>query len=138
MQIGTLITILLWSNLSLSKYFKKENFKTGLTNVRATNKLQLKKLEREMGLKPGSSKATPGKLGNIGSLMDLIPLAKALEPEQLKELASMFLEGGFEGEEAQEGGGLLDNIPKSVIDSFIKGLTEGGGSGEEKAIESQV
>ena len=130
MQVGTLITILLWSNLSLSKYFKKENFKIDKSNVMAQNKLQLRKLEREMGLSKSKDIVPTTETPNtLSTLTSLAPLLAKLEPDQIMSLADRFLGGGEAPAEGGSGlGGILDSIPPELIDGFLKGLANKEGA----------
>lgn len=139
MQIGTLITILLWSNTSLRKYFAKENFKTGLANVRAENRLNLKKLEKDLGL--GSVKSqitptTPPSVDKLGLLSQLAPLLSKLDGDQLGILIDKFV-GGEELTEIAEGaGGILDSIPPELIKSFLEGIQKGNVGGDEGGVSN--
>jgi len=131
MQVGTILTIFFWSNLSLSKYFKKENFKTNLTNIRAENKIKLKKLERELGLtiSKNENPEPPSTIGQLSQLSHLLPLLKNLDGDQIGALVDKFL-GGEELLPA-ESGGILDQIPPELIESFLKGLSKENVTGEE-------
>lgn len=125
MQVGTLITILLWSNLSLSKYFKKENFKTALSNTRAVNKINLDKLRKEMGLQKSKTiqpveQEQPSVLGTLGNLA---PLLKHLDSDQIGSLIETFTGGGQPEPAAGGLNSILDNIPPELIESFLKGLS---------------
>lgn len=139
MQLGTIITIAIWSSLSLRKYFLKENFKTGLSNVRAENRIKLKKLERDFGLKESNVSHTegpPSLISQLGQLSQFAPLIKHLDEDQIGALINKFTgESETVGEDEQGGGisSILDAIPKSVIDSFTAGLKDGGGAGGTQA-----
>lgn len=142
MQIGGIFMLLVWSNVSLRKYFAKENFKTSLTNVRAENRIKLKKLERDFGLKGSSVSHTneepPSMISQLSQLSQFAPLLKNLDEDQIGALIDKFTGESNIGEEDEQGGSFLDKIPKSVIDSFMNGLKEGGGAdGTQDQPESQ-
>lgn len=61
--------------------------------------------------------------GAFDNLKTILPLLKGLDSDQIGALADRFLGGGEEIIETG-GGGLLDNIPKPLIDAFMKGITD--------------
>ena len=70
-----LIGIVLITQLNVRTWFKKENFKIQKSNVLAQNKLQLRKLEKELGLtnvnKKGNSNINLNALKGIASELGL-------------------------------------------------------------------
>lgn len=133
MLIGQIILMQMW----MANWFKKENFKIQKYNVMATNRLNLKKLEKDLGLKPSKAmKEEKSTVENIGSWVSLL---KGLDPEQIKGLADKFLGGGEEYEE-EEGedliGTILKNVDKDTIKSFMDGLAQG--KKDETQAQSQV
>jgi len=133
MLIGQIIIMQMWN----MNWFKKENFKIRKYNTMATNKLTLRKLEKEMGLTKGKEpKEEKSAVENISSWMSML---KSLDPEQIQALATKFLGGGEEYEE-EEGedliGTILKNVDQDTIKSFIDGLAKG--KTENEQIQSQV
>lgn len=124
MLIGQIILLQMWNN----NWFKKENFKIQKSNVMAENKLKLRKLEQEMGLKPSKKAATEEKstLGKLGGLADLLPLLKMLDEDQLSGLVDRFIGGTDTGDEEQDEGlvGTLMGYAEENPD-VVKGLLEG-------------
>jgi len=135
MLIGQIILMEMWNR----NWFKKENFKIQKSNLLATNKLQLRKLEKEMGLTPG--KESKEKRGTFDTIKDLAPLLKNLDADQIGMLFDKFI-GGGSGEEYEEEnveGMLMDYAVENpeVVKKFLAGLTEGKG-GEESIAEEIV
>lgn len=119
MLIGQIILYQMYQ----SGWFKKENFKMQKFNIMAENKIKLKKLEKDLGLKPSKAPKEEKSVGeNIGSWVTLL---KSLDPDQIKSLADQFLGGGEEYEEEEDEdiiGTILKNVDKDTIKSFIDGL----------------
>lgn len=109
-------------------WFKKENFKTELTKIRATNKLEQKRLERQLGLERSKEPPIPSPsstLDKLGQAAKFLPLLKDLEPEQLTAIIDHFIGGGF-GEETETGeGGIIGFAEEhpDIVKSFIDGLS---------------
>jgi len=125
MLIGQIILLQMWQN----NWFKKENFKINKSNVMATNKLQLRKLEKEMGLTPGKMpKEEATGLDKISGIAGLVPLLKGLDPDQVGALVDRFLgEGSSDSDDALSMLlGFADENP-GVVKSFLEGLGQGGG-----------
>lgn len=134
----SLAGMVLLFTLNNSTWFKKENFKIQKYNVMATNRLNLKKLEKDLGLKP--SKLPKEEKSTVENISSWVSLLKDLDPDQIKALATKFLGGGEEYEE-EEGEDLISTILKNVdedtIKSFIDGLAKGKQDGGTQ-IQSQV
>jgi len=117
-MIGLYLTTMMWN----SNWFKKQNWKLQAQNIKAENKLKLKKLEREMGLTKGKS-ASKEIDKNTSGLMDYLPdlIELAKENPDLLELIPKFT-GGESGE-----GGALDGILAFVEENpeILKGITQG-------------
>lgn len=130
MLIGQIIMLQMWNN----NWFKKENFKMEKSNVMAQNKLNLRKLEREMGLSKSKEiveKEPPGIMSTIG---DLAPLLKNLDGDQIAALADKFI-GGSEEPLTEESGGvsdlLMDFAAKNpeIVKGFLEGVGQKGKGG---------
>ena len=117
---GMIITTQLWQ----LNWFKKENFKIHKSNVMGENRIKLKKLEREIGLK-GTKLDMPETPSTLGTLASLAPLLKNLDADQLGLLIDKFT--GGELPETEEGGalGFLDNLPPELVEKGIAAITKG-------------
>jgi len=117
-SVISLIGAVIVTQLYQLNWFKRENFKIMASNVRAENRIKLKKLERELGLPQG--KTAPETKGlDIGSVLSM---AKGLDPEQLSAIVNAF---GGEGESDDSGGwisAILDRLPPETIAGFLQGL----------------
>ncbi|GAH01853.1 unnamed protein product, partial [marine sediment metagenome] len=87
----SLAGMVLLFTLNNSTWFKKENFKIKKKNTMDVNRLNLKKLEKELGItgaveKPYQEPQTPLETG-----ANLLNVAKNLSSDQLKALADKFL-----------------------------------------------
>lgn len=140
MLIGQIILLQMWNN----NWFKKENFKIQKSNVMAENKLKLRKLEKEMGLKPTKGGKTEEKstLNKLGGLAELLPLLKMLDEDQLSGLVDRFIGGTDTGDEEQDEG-LVDTLMGYAEEhpDVVKGLLEGiskipAGSSVEKKMDN--
>ena len=131
MLIGQIILLQMWNN----QWFKKENFKMEKSNVMATNKLNLRKLEKEMGLSKSKDIIQKDSPGLMSTISDLAPLLKGLDADQIGALADKFL-GGGEVDAGGEGVSdlLMDFATKNpeMVKEFLGGLT-----GEKKGEQSQ-
>lgn len=130
----SLLGMIIILELNNRNWFKRENFKLERDNVKATNRLNLKKLEKEMGLtKTPSVKASQQETSNPMSM--LAPIVKQLSADQLKGLADMFLGNYSDSEEPPiEEGGLADilleqaeahpELAKAVLNQVIPAITK--------------
>ena len=115
----------LFQSQSLRNYFKKENFKLQVSNIKAENRLKLKKLEREMGITTSKAKTETSEPSGLASILK--PIISNLEPEQLAGLAEHFLPEGGGG-----GGGLQDMLMDfaaenpEMVQGFLEGLSNKG------------
>ena len=101
-----LIGILLILELRDRSWFKKQNFKMQKTNIMNQNKLQLRKMEKELGLSKGKIETAGG--GNIG--------------EYIGKAITGYISGEREG-----GGGIIADFLEEnpeIIESFFKGFIE--------------
>jgi len=129
-------------------WFKKQTFKSEIELLRAKNKLELRKLEKELGLQAKkdsglipTKEAEPNMLSTIGALA---PLLRNLDGEQIADLVERFTIGPGESEAAEgTGGGLGDIINDFVLNNpdavkaFLGGL-KSGQKGQESGGNSQV
>jgi len=135
-----MIGLFLFQQSGLRNYFKKENFKIKKSNILATNKLQLRKLERELGLTKSKDVQPIEAPSTMDSLKSLLPLLNKLAPEQIQGLIEQFIPGAEPDEGGAVGGidSLIDFATKNpeLVQGFLKGV-KGGAGGQEEAI-SQV
>lgn len=122
--------------LNTSTWFKKENFKIKKAAVVGENRIKLKKLEKELGLKgtnlpTGNDSRSTMEVGG-----DLLGLLKNLNTDQIQGLADKFLpkeeaDEGYEERPPDTMTSLLEfaNNHPELAESFLKGVT-GGKKGE--------
>lgn len=122
MMMGQIIMLLLWQR----GWFKKENFKIEIATIKATNKLNLRKLERDMGLTPSKKIMATEQPTLLQQFSQWAPLLTSLDGEQIKGLADRFLGTG----EVEEGGGTdIDRLLNfaaanpEMAESFMQGIT---------------
>jgi len=115
MLIGQIILLQMWNR----NWFKKENFKLQRDNVKAENRLKLKKLEKEFGLTKGRSASS-----EIKNAPDYIDLLKNLDPDKIRGILDV-LQGGEEGESEGGIGDIIKQIPPEVIEGFLSGVKDG-------------
>lgn len=127
MLIGQIILMMMWQN----NWFKKENFKIQKSNMMAQNKLQLRKLEREMGLSKTKDIIKEEPKGTLASIADLLPLLKNLDADQVSALADRFIGGSAEA--AEGGGSSLDGLIDFASENpdLVRNFIEGIGSGKK-------
>jgi hypothetical protein len=139
MSLISLAGMVLLFTMNNSMWFKKQNFKVELFNVKATNKLNLKKLEKEMGLTTSKKSVTEESGGSpLGGIEKLLPLLKNLDPETLSGLVETYT--GLTADEGGTDGGMVDTLLGYAEDhpEIVKGLLQGlSGDGEEQ-VQSQV
>jgi len=133
MLIGQIILMQMWQN----GWFKKENFKIQKSLVMAENKLKMRKLEKEMGLKPSTKIVPEEQTSTLGTISTLLPLLKNLDPDQLGDLVDRFVGG-----EREEGAATGDPL-NMLIDyatrnpEMLEGLLKGLGAGKNEQSQSQ-
>ena len=137
-SIISLAGMVLLFTMNNSMWFKKQNFKVDIFNVKATNKLNLRKLEKEMGLTP--SKSSPPTPSPLGGIEKLLPLLKNLDADALGGLIEAYT--GLTTEEGSEGTmldtmlGYAEDHPE-IVKGLLSGLT-GGAKDENEQTQSQV
>ena len=124
MLVGQIILFQMWNN----SWFKKENFKLQRDTVKAENRLKLKKLEKEFGLK---GKSVASEIKNESSIMDLL---KNLDRDKITDILEL-LQGG-ETTEKEGIAGILEQIPPELIEGFLNGLKDK--QNQEGEFKSQV
>ena len=117
----SLIGMIIVLQLRDRAYFKKANFKLQTDNVKAENRIKLKKLEREMGITSPKKEIAP--ISDSGAIGALLPLLSNLEPEQLGSIVSALTGGIGEGEPEGLTGIIMDFAEKNP--EMVKGLIEG-------------
>ncbi len=124
MLIGQIIMLQMWN----MNWFKKENFKIQKKNIEGENRLRLKKLEKELGLKQSTARDFNETPSTMDTLANLLPVLKNLDGDQIGMLIDKFA-GGEETSESSEGGleSVLKAIPPEVIEGFISQLGKGKG-----------
>lgn len=125
MSLISLAGMVLLYTLSNRTWFKRQNFKIEMFNIKATNKLQLRKLEREMGLTPGKKTGTAAAASPLGGIAQLLPLLKTLEPEQLSGLVEAYTgsqDAGGDGSPIDILMGFAEDHPE-VVQGIIGSLT---------------
>jgi len=121
--------MLLAVELMNHNWFKREKWKLHRKTIDGEIKLRLRKMEKELNLKPGKitskEEQTPMELAK-----KWLPLLKNLDADSIDVLKDVVLGGGELPEEAGGLMSILDNIPPDFIEAFLKGL---GGKGETEA-----
>jgi hypothetical protein len=124
MLIGQIILLQMWN----ANWFKKENFKMQRDTVKAENRIKLKKMEKELGLKGQSASS---EIKNETNIMDLL---KNLDKDKISDILEM-LQGGDNETESDNITDLINKIPPEVIENFLKGINVGK---KEEDFTSQV
>ena len=139
MLAGQIIMLQMWN----ANWFKKENFKIKKRSMDGENRLRLKKLERDLGLK--ASPAPKEAPGMFDTIRDLAPLLKNLDPDQIGALTERFLGGSEEGAEGSPAGGgisdVLMNFAESnpeMVQSFLKGIGGAKDGAQTEEFKTQV
>lgn len=143
MSLISLAGMVLLFTLNNSMWFKKQNFKVDIFNVKAQNKLNLRKMEKDMGLTTSKAsvinEAAPA--SPLGGIDKLLPLLKNLDSDQLGGLLEAYT--GLTAEEGAEGT-MLDTLlgyaeeHPDTVKGLLDGLTAGGGDGAESQEAYQV
>jgi hypothetical protein len=121
--VGAIITTQLWQ----MNWFKKENFKIKRDNLKAENRIKIKKLERELGLQTKKAVQNQEKTGILGQIGDLASIAKELDPDQLRGLVDLALGHGEEG----EGSDIMDLLNNPAVQGIIQGIGKNKKTGSE-------
>jgi len=100
-----------------SNWFKRENFKLQKSNILNENRIKMKKLEKELGLKPSKTPVeheTP-------PIMDLI---KGLDADKIGGILEMLQNNEEEPGEKSDIMSLIDKIPPEAIQGILEGLNK--------------
>jgi len=135
MLIGQVILMGMWN----ANWFKRENFKIQKSNVLAQNKLQLRKLEKDLGLTKAKDIIPAERPTTMQTISSLAPLLAKLNPDTIDILADKFLGTGAVAEiGAGESGGVTDmlmdfatknpEMVQDILGGITTGYKEGGGS----------
>jgi hypothetical protein len=112
-------------------WFKKQRFKTDSELLRAENKIRLKKLEKDLLGQTAPAAAQPplqsSSAANQNILMQLAPLLKNLDSDQIAGLIDRFTGGGEEGEPIEDNslGGIITRFAAEnpeIVQGFLNGL----------------
>ena len=138
-SIISLAGMVLLFTLNNSTWFKKENFKIQKSNVMAQNKLTLRQMERDMGLKPTKKIVSEEPKSTVDLAKDFIPILKNLSGEQIQALADKFLSPEDQAYE-EPGGDLTGMLIKyatenpELVEGLLKGLSEGKNAGGQSQV----
>lgn len=112
-SIISLAGMVLFFIINNNNWFKRQNFKLQAQNVKAENKLKLKKLEKELGLE---SKKKGIDLGGL----------------DIPSLIAQYAAGGGESDEGGVGGVISEFVQDNpeLVQSLLSGI--GGNKGENK------
>ena len=130
MTIGGIAGSILVTQMWQMNWFKRENFKYDQSINRKENSIRFKKMEKDLGLKAGSSlKST-----TAASPLDWIETIKKLDPNVVHRfIDSISGVTGVESEEEESPGGIegtIMNIAQNnpeLVQNFIAGLNKGQG-----------
>jgi len=128
----SLAGMMLFFIINNNNWFKRENFKIQKSSVMAENRIKLKKLEKDLGIKAGKAPTTEN------SVMDLL---KGIDQDKIKNILG-YLQGGddlIDDDEPQNDlEALISKLPPGVIEGFINKLNEGGGEGSTAEGEKTI
>ena len=119
-SIVSLAGMLLFFILSNNNWFKRENFKIQKSNILAENRIKMKKLEKELGLKKGAKEP---KIDDSGGLFDLL---KGLDTKKISGVLEMLQ--GDDGEYSlpeDNSAGMIGNFISEnpeLVKSFLDGV----------------
>ena len=126
LTVGGIVGSILVTQMWQMNWFKRENFKMQKTNVMAENRIKMKKLERELGLK---SSKTPVEHETPG----VLDLLKGLDRDKIAGILEMLQDpdGSVDYDEPPKNDllALIDKLPPGVVEGFLKKL---GGDGEQE------
>lgn len=127
-SVISLIGMLIFFTINNNNWFKRQNFKVQVANVKAENKLKIKKLERELGINTTSKSVSSLSTDTPNILSSLAPILKNLDGDQLKGLAEQFLPEAAEETEPDGIGGMLLNFAQEnpeIVEGLLQGITKG-------------
>lgn len=124
---GMILGMIIFSQMNLRSYFKKEMFKTELQKTKRLNDIQLKKIARESGVSLSKTAAPPESDSSSGLLRSILPsLLESLSPEQTAALAEKFLPELGEDSGGDIGETLLQYAMQNpeLVNKFLGGKKE--------------
>lgn len=126
LTVGGIVGSILVTQMWQMNYFKRENFKIKKSNVMAENRIKMKKLERELGLKGSKTPVeheTPG----------VLDLLKGLDKDKISSILEMLQDNevsdDYDEPPKSDLLALIDKLPPGVVEGFLKKL---GGDGEQE------
>ena len=128
--LGGIIVIELMNH----NWFKKEDYKLRRDFARSKYRIDLKKMEKDLGFPTKARviepQTQPQGNFNLNSIQSLLPLLKTLDPDQLGAIID-----GLSGEGGGGSGGALEGIlgalPPELIQSFLSGVTKGANENQQ-------
>ena len=140
MSIISLAGMVLLFTLNNSTWFKRENFKIQKKTLMDENRIKMKRLEKELGLKAGSTTTYTEPKSTIDLAGELLPVLKNLSGDQLQGLVDKFLSPEDQAYDAPEGD-VTSTLIKYATENpeIVEGLLKGLGAKNEGAEgQSQV
>jgi len=128
--VGSIISLagaIIIMTMNNNNWFKRENFKIQKSNMMATNKLNLKKLERELGIQEGTTKLQPTETNLIDQL-------KGLDVDKVKGILGMVQKEEEEEDYEEDERNVLERALGQIVDDpamqkkaldLIRGVTDG-------------
>ena len=132
-SIISLAGMILLFTLNNSTWFKKENWKMQKKTIMDENRIKMKRLEKELGLKAGSTTAYQEPKSTMDLAGDILPVLKNLSGDQIQGLADKFLnpeEPPYDAPESDITTTLLEYATKNP--EMVKGLLEGFTKGKNE------
>jgi len=125
---GGLIGSIIVTQLYQLGWFKKERFKQKIKHENAEYRIRLKKLERDLKLKPSKKEDLMGDspTSPLSSIASLAPILNKLDSDQIGDLinlATNYNEDRDLGENDGGALGFLNNLPPEAIEVFLNKLT---------------
>jgi len=130
MSLISLAGMVLIFTLNNSTWFKKENFKIQKKVLMDENRIKMKRLERELGLKNAAPVEYTEPRNTLDVAGDILPILKNLDGEQIKGLAGIFLgnddERDYDAPEPDLTSMLVDYATKNpeVVQGLLNGITK--------------
>ena len=109
-------------------WFKKMRFKTELDLLKAKNRVEIKRLEKQINIDTPRNEKIENSQSNL--LTQIAPLLKNLDGEQIASLIDAFTGGGQEAEAPEGLSGLLQDIVSEhpeLVQGFLQGIGKNKG-----------
>lgn len=117
--VGSIAGAIIVSQMWMHNWLKKENFKMQKSNIMAENRIKMKKLERELGLKGSKAPVEHEKAG-------VLELLGGLDKDKIAGILDLLQGGGdvddYEPEPKSDLERLISNLPPGVIEGFLKNI----------------